>query len=78
MKKAKRKKTFPSLVVRKWRLEGGKAFPPIPNERKRQWGMGIHYPPTPKEKEVAKNWTRCPPPFVACASKSLNAIAPIK
>jgi hypothetical protein len=51
--KAKKTKPFPSLV-RKWRLEGQKDFPPIPNERKRQWGMGIHYPPTPKEKEVAK------------------------
>jgi len=35
-------------------LEGRKRFSTHSNERKRQWGMGIHYPPTPKEKEVAK------------------------
>jgi hypothetical protein len=55
LKKAKKKQNLsPHLLSGNGDWRGEKDFPPIPNERKRQWGMGIHYPPTPKEKEVAK------------------------
>jgi hypothetical protein len=51
-----KKMTFPSLVVRKWRLEEGKKiFHPFQMRGKGNGGITIHYPPTPKEKEVANN-----------------------